>query len=147
MRKSQKSSGGKFKNLQGISRATLNQYQSQLQGMAPGRMIDELKEAVTAKKKENQDIIAGINEVNDEINKTKELRNEQLRKADRGQRDKQELYRDMSTYECNFVRKDDNKLLNKLNQITDRINNTSSKLEKGKKNSWIDIGQTDELLV
>ena len=56
--------------------------------MAPGRMIDELKEAVTAKKKENQDIIAGINEVNDEINKTKELRNEQLRKADRGQRDK-----------------------------------------------------------
>ena len=114
--------------------------------MAPGRMIDELKEAITAKKKENQEIIAGINEVNDEINKTKELRNEQLRKADRGQRDKQELYRDMSTYECNFVRKDDNKLLNKLNQITDRINNTSFQLEKGKKNSWIDIGQTDELL-
>ena len=75
------------------------------------------------------------NEVNDDINKTKELRNEQLRKADRGQRDKQELYRDMSTYECNFVRKDDSKLMSKLSQITERITSTSSQLEKGKKNS------------
>ena len=34
----------------------------------------------------------------------------------------------------------------KLNQITERINNTSSQLNQGKKNSWIDIEQTDELL-
>ena len=51
-------------------------------------MIDELKDAITAKKKQNQEIIQGINDINEEINKTKELRNEQLRKSDRGQRDK-----------------------------------------------------------
>ena len=34
----------------------------------------------------------------------------------------------------------------RLNQITERINNTSSQLNQGKKNSWIDIEQTDELL-
>lgn len=46
-------------------------------------MIDELKDAVTGKKKQNQEIIKGINDINEEINKTKELRNEQLRKSDR----------------------------------------------------------------
>ena len=84
-------------------------------------MIDELKDEITAKKKQNQEIIQGINDVNEEINKTKELRNEQLRKSDRAQRDKQELYRDLSTYECNFVRKDDNNLMSRLEEITTRI--------------------------
>ena len=84
-------------------------------------MIDELKDAVTGKKKQNQEIIKGINDINEEINKTKELRNEQLRKSDRAQRDKQELYRDLSTYECNFVRKDDNNLMSRLEEITTRI--------------------------
>ena len=46
-------------------------------------MIDELKDEITAKKKRNQEIIQGINDINEEINKTKELRNEQLRKSDR----------------------------------------------------------------
>ena len=84
-------------------------------------MIDELKDEITAKKKRNQEIIQGINDINEEINKTKELRNEQLRKSERGQRDKQELYRDLSTYECNFVRKDDNNLMSRLEEITTRI--------------------------
>ena len=84
-------------------------------------MIDELKDEITAKKKKNQEIIQGINDINEEINKTKELRNEQLRKSDRAQRDKQELYRDLSTYECNFVRKDDNNLMSRLEEITTRI--------------------------
>ena len=84
-------------------------------------MIDELKDEITAKKKQNQEIIQGINDINEEINKTKELRNEQLRKSDRAQRDKQELYRDLSTYECNFVRKDDSNLMSRLEEITTRI--------------------------
>lgn len=73
------------------------------------------------------------------MNKIKESRNEQLRKTARAGHDKQELYRDLSTYEFNFVRRNDFSLMGKLDAITDRISDTSKKLDMGKKNSWIDV--------
>ena len=36
--------------------------------------------------------------------------------------------------------------MTKLDKITDRISETNKKLDMGKRNSWIDIEQTDELM-
>ena len=95
-----------------------NPYLQSLQGLRPGQMIDDLKEQATQKRKHNEAIITAINQLTDEVNKTKEKRNEQLRKTDRARRDKLELYRDLSTYEYNFVRRNDFGLMAKLDKIT-----------------------------
>ena len=109
-------------------------------------MIDELKEHISHKKKQNSALIGAVNQLTDEAKKTKEDEAEQLRKAKRARIDKQELYRDLSTYEYNFVRLNDFSLMSKLEKITQRIAETTKELDAGKKNPWIDVKQTDELL-
>lgn len=103
-------------------------YHDQLEGIRPGQTIDQLKQEITNIKKKSSEIVQKMDDIGEWMIKKKKKIDEVQENTTRARQDKKELFRDLSTYEANFVTSSN--LVNNLWKIDSKIGLTLGKLNR-----------------
>ena len=120
-----------------------NAYLTRLSGSKPGMAIDALKDDVRHKEKQNKELTAQLVATDDFLLKTKEQVEETFTKTQSALRDRQELYRDLATFEFNFSKRNQQELFVRIDTCDTMLNEFMSHFrEKGYlkgKRGWLSI--------
>ena len=101
--------------------AARNAYLARLSILKPGQAIDALKDDIRKEELYGKRIIAEMKAIGEYVVKTKEHIEETEEKTQFAKRDKMELFRDLSTFEFNFSKRNNKEMFCRIKDIKVRI--------------------------
>ena len=98
-----------------------NAYLARLSILKPGQTIDALKDMIRKEVKNGKQIVADTDACEEYIIKTKATIEEVEEKTTLAKRDKMELFRDLSTFEYNFSKRNKKEMFLRIKDLNGRI--------------------------
>ena len=115
----------------------------------PGKAIDALKDDIRKSQKDGKECVVGTEKASEEILKTKVLTSDLLIKTQGALKDKQELYRDLATFEFNYSKKNKREFFLRLEDMHGRIEQLREVLAamdpEEVESGWLSESQLDEM--